>query len=168
MGKLLEYFGRAYGRKYDGENENHRIAMQMIVYLAEARGLSIGNHWFTWKSKGPFSPGLMLDVLDEIDELDEISASKPNGPLAATKFSDFAEGILKKDADTMRERADENERAEWITLIASLHFFATKKMRYASPHLVYAKLLKEMPQYGDKGKWSLDAAWAKAEKIANG
>jgi uncharacterized protein YwgA len=165
MGKLLDYFERVYGQKYDDGKQNHRIAIQKIVYLAESRGLSIGNHWFIWKDRGPFSPDLRLDVLDEVNELGQINVSKQKELLAVTKFSEFAEEILSEDAETMRERNDENERVEWIELIASLHFFATKEMRYAPRREVYTELLKEKPQYDDKEKWNLDDAWARAEKI---
>jgi hypothetical protein len=79
-------------------------------------------------------------------------------------FSDFAKKIQREDAEILKSRSDDKEKVEWLELIASLHFLATKEMPYAGKDAVRAALLKKKPQFNDK-KWDIDSAWKKAKEI---
>ena len=153
MGKLLDFYSEVVGEEYDPDNQEDRIKIQKVIFLAEYKGLNLGGYLFVRKERGPYSLALRLDIIDEI-------AAAPS-PIKVN-FSEYAKIVIERIKSLVYDLipgATENENYE---LAASLLYLKKNDCRYMGKDEIIKALLKWKPDY-DKPEFNLDAAWDKVK-----
>lgn len=144
LGLILKRIGN-----FSMDNFEGRLIFQKTVYLMQAFGIYLG-YRFSWYLYGPYSPELASDGF----RLAEIY-----GPLMPEgRFKDQGmEGIFKLFLEFLGDRRDD---AEWLELLASVHFLRKLYPDVAKDEVI-SMVLKKQP-YFDKRK--CEEAWKHLEK----
>jgi hypothetical protein len=156
MGKLLDYYKAIMEEEYDDSNFENRVAMQKIIFIAEKKGLSIGNYQFFWKERGPYSPYLRIDTVNEVNNR---SCSYD----ARNIFPDFEASVLQGIKGLLSDFSGQ-EKYDWLELIASLHYIANNEMRISGEKLVCEEVLKRKERL-NRADWDLGRAWRISESL---
>lgn len=108
----------------DISTKSRRKTVQKAVYLVQAAGVDLG-YRYNWYVMGPYSPALTRDyyalqqgIEASLDVTDDYELQAP----VATVVADVMP-ILEPPAGVDLEQAD------WVELVASVHFLLTKQRR---------------------------------------
>jgi uncharacterized protein YwgA len=121
----------------DISTKTRRKAVQKAVYLAQAAGVDLG-YRYNWYVMGPYSPNLTKDYFALRDTLEEDPSFEPERRLskaALKKLEPLTE--LVEVPDDARDLT----QADWLELLASIHFLSNYQGRDAEG--VRARLAKE-------------------------
>jgi hypothetical protein len=119
----LKLFLDALGVPFKIDKVEARKTIQKAVYLGQETGADMG-YRFNWYRMGPYSPALTRDYF-KLDEA--IKAGVPVGdrrlhPALVDRLGSLAE-VFKKPRGFSRSQAD------WLELLASLHFLRAVQHR---------------------------------------
>lgn len=127
------------GVKPDISTKSQRKAVQKTVYLAQAAGVDLG-YRYNWYVMGPYSPNLTRDYFALRETLVLEPTIEPERRLsnAARERLDPVSNLVSVPDD-----AGELTQADWLELLASIHFLAKQQGRNAEE--VKARLVQEKP-----------------------
>ena len=99
-----------------------RKTIQKGVYLAEAAGVDLG-YYYNWYVMGPYSPALTRDYF-------ALSEALESGDDESSEYE--LQGMVSKRLDQVRPLMEvpqdiDLRQAEWLELLASIHFLLTKR-----------------------------------------
>lgn len=157
---ILEFYKMVFNKKYDDLKLDDRRVIHSIIYIAERKGLNLGNFSFLCKNKAVYSIDLRLEITKEVDNQHKYIDKITNFHLM---FSDFALDIIRYVNDLLN-LVDITYAVQWVEIIASLHYIAKHKVFNSTYEDVRNYLLKEIPEY-NTFPYSFDIAWKKAMEL---
>ncbi len=147
------FFGIEYPTSECQENRTDvHVEAQKMCYLLKLRGVSVGDFYYTWNHRGPFSPGLLvlLRSLDENHQNVQDYYSSANSR-SSSKLSDMTLKAQKLSGD-LQLNEHKADRLRWIELLGSLAFLSNSVLPGAPFDLINERLRIKKPQYDNDGE----------------
>lgn len=158
--RFLAAFKKFYQIEYATNKGKNNTTMHVIAekmcYLLKMYGLEIGDFYYSWNIRGPFSPGLL--ALLRVTDNEECCVKE-----FYANESELNEYIY--DGDKIEELrrelhiGDSKNFEQWTELLGSLTYISRTMLPGASFEVVQEKLLQEKRDYSDCSKnqeaWNL-------------
>ena len=108
----------------EGKATRDRIELQKLVYLVQEcllhKGMTLG-YTFTWYVHGPYSPALARDYF---------ALDSPDDPIQPVELAgEDVASVLRQVRELAGSRPDNLDTADWLELLASLHYYLTRTRR---------------------------------------
>lgn len=121
------------------ENFDYRKIAQKAIYLADSKGAYCGDFMWNWYKNGPYSPALTALLYDN----QQVSATE----IKRYTISDEIKEILLPIKKVIQLKPFEMSDADWMELIASIHYIYYKLSSVKTKQHVVDMLIKKKTQY---------------------
>jgi len=122
---------------------NHRLAVQKVVYLAQAAGIHLG-YDFHWYLRGPYSPDLTRDVFAV-----DAEAGEGTNEWARWQFDDQSKARLEELSSIVRPRGNPRSPAD-LERLASVHYVISRQGVSPDDHTRLAERVRALGKRYDQ------------------